>query len=581
MAVPVKTMVVEDDTLMREVLELLAASRGHEVYTCENATEALEAYGSFRPQLALVDWMMDGMDGLELCRRMRQLPGGEQTVILVVTARNQSEDLRAVLEAGADDYITKPIDAGLMEIRLAIAEQWVAQRRQRLLAQRRLEEAMARLEESNRDLLTILDGLGVGTVLTDAEGRVTFLNRLARDMLQLGPRVRPVGAHWSALFRHAGTAVQDIEAVFQEPGHRRERISVHLRDPSSPPRSLEVAIHDDPRGEHRKILALYDVTEVQLLRRKLGARGRFGHLIGKSAGMEQVFRLIQDVAQVDTTVLIEGDTGTGKELVARSIHEHSARRKGPFIAVNCAGLTDSLLTSQLFGHRRGAFTGALEDRKGFFEAASGGTIFLDEIGDIPMTVQTALLRVLQEREIIRLGDAKPLRVDVRVIAATHRDLAEEVAQQRFRADLLYRIRVARITIPPLRERREDIPLLAMAFLEELRAETGKPIEGFTSEAMGSLMAYDWPGNVRELRSAVEFALIRCHGSTILPSDLPPELAGQPPAPVSDPSAEPKNELEQIRDALRRASGNRSAAARLLGWSRATLYRRLARYRGQV
>ncbi len=578
---PLRTLVVEDDPFMRELLEVLAASRGHDVVACDNTAEALDQYRRMSPSLVLLDWMMAGMDGLELCRRMRRLPQGETTVILVVTARDQPEDLKAVLEAGADDYVTKPIDPELMGIRLAIAERGVAQRIQRRAAQGDLEQAMTRLEQNNRDLLTILDGLGVGTVLTDAEGKVTFLSQGARDMVAPSGRRPPAGGHWSALFRSAGKAVRDIEAAIRMPVRERHRVPATLQDPARPPRSLEVEVHDDPREPGRKILAIYDLTELHVLRRKLGERGRFGRLVGKSAGMEQVFRLIDDVARVDTTVLIEGDTGTGKELVARSIHESSNRRHGPFVAVNCAGLTDSLLASQLFGHRRGAFTGAIEDREGFFEAASGGTVFLDEIGDIPMNVQTSLLRVLQEREIIRVGDARPRRIDVRVIAATHRDLGEEVARQRFRADLLYRIRVARIRIPLLRERREDIPLLARTFLEELRAETGERVDAIGGDALGSLLAHDWPGNVRELRSAIEFALIRCRGSVIQAEDLPPELSPVPSSPRAAGIAPVQDELSRIREALMRTGGNRAAAARLLGWSRATFYRRLARYKDRL
>ncbi len=579
----VRAMVVEDDPLMRELLEVLLASRGHEVVACDNALEALEEYQRRPPSLVLLDWMMEGMDGLDLCRRLRSMPDGDLPVILVVTARDQPEDLEAVLDAGADDYITKPIDPDLMGVRLAVAEQSVVQRAQRRAALEDLERALARLERSNRDLLSILDGLGVGTMLLDSDGRVTFLSQVGRRMLRAG-RKPSVGLHWSALFRAGGDAVSKIEAAMQASPARRTPIPVTLERRNQPSRALEVEVHDDPRDPARRILAVYDVTEVQVLRERLAAQRRFGRLVGKSDRMQRVFRLIKDVARVDATVLIEGETGTGKELVARSIHESSHRRDRPFVAVNCAGLTDSLLTSQLFGHRRGAFTGAVEDRQGFFEAANGGTIFLDEIGDIPMNVQTALLRVIQEREIIRLGDARPRKIDVRIIAATHRDLGEEVAHQRFRADLLYRIRVARVPLPPLRARREDIPLLANTFLEELRAETGKRVEVVSEEAMRRLVTYAWPGNVRELRSAIEFALIQCRGTAILPEDLPPELSSARPETAPQPGAvaaeAEMDEPARMREALRRTSGNRAAAARLLGMSRATFYRRLSHY-GEV
>ena len=232
-------------------------------------------------------------------------------------------------------------------------------------------------------------------------------------------------------------------------------------------------VKDDPRDARGKIFFLYDVTEVHDLRRLLDERAQFHDLLGKSKAMQLVYQQIRDVARVDSTVLIEGETGTGKELVARAIHSSSHRKDKPFVAVNCAGLTESLLSSQLFGHKRGAFTGAIEDHQGLFEAANGGTLLLDEIGDIPMTVQNQLLRVLQEREIVRLGESRPRKIDVRVLAATHRSLSDEAAKGNFRSDLFYRIRVARISLPPLRDRREDIPLLAASFLAQFSAAEWK------------------------------------------------------------------------------------------------------------
>jgi transcriptional regulator with PAS, ATPase and Fis domain len=335
-----------------------------------------------------------------------------------------------------------------------------------------------------------------------------------------------------------------------------------------------VDVKDDPRDTRGKIFFLYDVTEVHDLRRLLDERAQFYDLRGKSAAMQQVYQQIRDVARVDSTVLIEGETGTGKELVAKAIHAASHRKDKPFIAVNCAGLTEALLSSQLFGHKRGAFTGAIEDQQGLFEAANGGTLLLDEIGDIPMPVQNQLLRVLQEREIVRLGETRPRKIDVRLLAATHRNLSDEVTKGNFRTDLFYRIRVARITVPSLRERREDIPLLAASFLTQFSTAASKQATEVSHEAVRLLMDHPWPGNVRELRSAIEFAVIRCRGPVIQPDDLPPEIIPPTDFATAIPGDPLSDEKARFLEALSRSRGNRALAARLLGISRATLYRRL-------
>jgi DNA-binding NtrC family response regulator len=291
--------------------------------------------------------------------------------------------------------------------------------------------------------------------------------------------------------------------------------------------------------------------------------------------MQQVFQQIRQVARVNTTVLIQGDTGTGKELTARAIHDASDRAEGPFVAVNCAALNRELAASQLFGHKKGAFTGAVSAEKGFFEAADGGTLFLDEIGDIPLDAQRQLLRVLEERAVTRIGETSSRPIDVRIVAATHRDLRDEVEAQRFREDLLYRIRIARVTLPPLRDRRDDIPLLVRRFLQDHQASTGKAVDAVSQPAMRRLIAYDWPGNVRELRNAVEYAMIQVQGDVLQVDDLPPEI--QPADAVDVPFDEADDEAGRIRAALAHTDGNRKAAANLLGISRATLYRRLDEY----
>jgi PAS domain S-box-containing protein len=445
---------------------------------------------------------------------------------------------------------------------------------ERKQAEFQLAEMFRQVEKSRNDLLSILNELRPGTAMTDQEGQIVFLSEAAEGFFgQSDANAR--GKPWDEVLLLAKEDTEKLRTHLRTPEGHRTKVPVQLENGKGRRLWLEIDVKDDPRDSRGKIFFLYDVTAVHDLRRLLDQRSRFDDLLGKSDIMQRVYQQIRDVARVDSTVLIEGETGTGKELVARAIHSSSPRKQKPFIAVNCAGLTDSLLSSQLFGHKRGAFTGAIEDHQGLFEAAHMGTLFLDEIGDIPVNVQNQLLRVLQEREIVRLGETKPRKIDVRVVAATHRKLSEEITAGRFRSDLLYRIRVARIFIPPLHERREDIPLLAAAFLAQSTAASGQNVEQISMAASRLLSEYPWPGNVRELKSAIEFAVIQCRGAVIEVEDLPPEIRSPHEREASTVLNPLTDERAKFVDALARAGGNRALAARLLGVSRATFYRRLA------
>jgi DNA-binding NtrC family response regulator len=298
-------------------------------------------------------------------------------------------------------------------------------------------------------------------------------------------------------------------------------------------------------------------------------------LIGASSAMRSVFDEISRLARVDSTVLIEGETGTGKERVARAICKAGVRAGKAFFTVNCAALIETLAASELFGHRRGAFTGAVDNHSGVFEAAGGGTVFLDEIGDIPKSQQPFLLRVLEEREVTRVGETTPRKIDVRVLAASNRSLDAEVAAGRFRSDLFYRIRVAHVIVPPLRERAGDVSLLAKRFLSQICEKSRSAPHAISEEALHALSSYPWPGNVREVKNAIEFAAIRCAGGIIQRADLPPEIIAAHAPVVGALKNLPAGEGKaRMLDALARANLNRTEAARLLGISRATLYRRL-------
>lgn len=440
----------------------------------------------------------------------------------------------------------------------------------------KLDALNRQLSCANDDMLSILNQLRLGVAITEKSGEVTFLSQSAQNFLNVS-EPEAFGTDWTKILPLTDEEKARLRFVAALPPKQRSRVPVQLQVDDGRRYQMEIEVQDDPREAERKIFYLYDVSEIYDLRRLLDEKAKFHELIGESTAMRIVFKQIHDVAQMETTVLVEGETGTGKELVARAIHYTSARKDKAFVAVNCAELSESLLASQLFGHKRGAFTGAVADHIGLFESAAGGTLFLDEIGDMPLSIQASLLRVLQEKEITRLGETKPRKIDVRIIAATHRDLSRRVAEGFFREDLLYRIRVARIHLPPLRERIEDLTLLVSWFLGQFRAASGKHQLEISSETIEFLTDYKWQGNVRELRSAIEYAVINCRGTVILPADLPPEIVGAAYAEQMPPFHADSDEKQRLVYALEKAKGNRAAAARMLGISRPTLYSRLKLY----
>jgi two-component system response regulator AtoC len=321
-------------------------------------------------------------------------------------------------------------------------------------------------------------------------------------------------------------------------------------------------------------------SENRRLREQLDARFGLEQLIGRSAPMQEVFDAIRQVGASRATVLITGESGTGKELVARAIHQLSPRVHGPFIPLHCAALSPTLLESELFGHEKGAFTGAVERRRGRFELADAGSLFLDEVGEIPAAIQVKILRVLEERKFERVGGQETIEVDVRLIAATNRDLKKMVDEGAFREDLFYRLNVVTVHLPPLRERPEDIPLLVQHFLKELAEENGKTLEGLTPEAMSLLAAHPWPGNVRELRNVIESMVVLARGETLTVRDVPAALreesrprGGLSAGPVSLDEAE----KQMILRTLKACGDNRTRAAAQLGISRRTLHRKLNEY----
>ena len=444
----------------------------------------------------------------------------------------------------------------------------------------------------NRYWKTVVDTIKEGIIIVNREGTIVAVNKAIAGLLgyKNGELIgKPCsvldcnmcnivrdqsGHHWCTLFKAGEIRMKQCTMK------KKNRQPFHLLKNAS-------LLHDEAGTVIGAVETLTDITEIiekdnqiEEFRRELRSKDGFHGLLGVSPSMTRVFDLITNAAKSDAPVIIFGESGTGKELAAEAIHESGPRKGKPFIKVNCAALSEALLESELFGHVKGAYTGAYRNREGRFEAAQGGDIFLDEIGDLPISTQVKLLRVLEDKVIERVGDHRPIPIDVRIISATNKDLRALVDKGLFREDLFFRINVIPVHLPALRERREDIPLLAEAFFRRIKLKSGKPIQGISKETMEVLMGYDWPGNVRELRSVFEYAFVTCPESLIQPHHLPSGFY-QGSRMISSPERAPVNPMDrkkqELLDALKQAKGNQSEAARILGVSRVTIWNRMKQF----
>jgi PAS domain S-box-containing protein len=425
----------------------------------------------------------------------------------------------------------------------------------------------------------ILDSVTDGVFTVDRDWRITSFNRAAEAITGVS-HDEAIGARCCDVFR---ASICESECALRETMRTDRPVlnkAIYIIDAANRklPISVSTAILRDADGEViGGVETFRDLSQVEDLRRELEGRYTFSDIIGRSPAMQALFELLPVVAESDSSVLIHGASGTGKELVARAIHDLSSRGSGRFVAINCGALPDTLLESELFGHKAGSFTDARKDKPGRFAVADGGTILLDEIGDISPAMQVRLLRVLQERQVEPLGSVDPVPVDVRVIAATHRDLAELVRNGSFREDLFYRINVFRIDLPPLCDRREDIPLLVNHFISRFNTRQNKDVAGVSDEVLNVLMRCDFPGNARELENTIEHAFVLCRSGLIELRHLPQEIvntAGLPTVGLRPGASLKSMEALHIADALRRHDGNRTAAAAELGIHPTTLRRKL-------
>ncbi|ADW17286.1 PAS modulated sigma54 specific transcriptional regulator, Fis family [Desulfobulbus propionicus DSM 2032] len=433
----------------------------------------------------------------------------------------------------------------------------------------------------------ILESISDGVFTVNHEWRIMSFNRAAEEITGV-PREEAIGRYCWEVFR--SNMCEGDCALRKTMKEGRSFVSSSTYIINSDKKRIPISVSTAPlKSESGEILGgvetFRDNTVVEELRRELSATFRQGDMVSRSRAMKKIFAVLPQIAESDSTVLIEGETGTGKEIMARSLHDLSTRRDKPFVAINCGALPDTLLESELFGYKAGAFTNAAHDKPGYFSLADGGTILLDELGETSPAFQVKLLRVLEEREFQALGSIKKERVNVRILAATNRNLEALVEQGSFRRDLFYRINIVRLPLPPLRERKEDIPLLIERFIDKMNRLRGKMLSGIEPAALERLMAHEYPGNIRELENIIEHAFILCSQGPIGLHHLPAYLHATPlstsaPAPVTAPPSASMSALhraterEAILEALERNNYNRLAAARELGMHKSTLFRKV-------
>lgn len=570
-------LIVEDEEVLRLTFARFLEQEGYEVEAASSYVEASALLDRTDFDVIVTDIVLGGQTGVDLLRHAKETIPRAQ--VIMITGEPSVETASEAVRLGAFDYLAKPVTGEALKRVVRLALEHI-----RLVSER--DEYAARTDAYRRELEAIFHAVREGIITVDDQGEIRQVNAAAGTMLGEDKNDltgRAASGVFTGSLSAAGEALEKTLVTRDEVEEFRVEVSL--------PRCGEkvFVMSTTPLGNGGAspggaVLVLRDLTHITRLEKQLASSNQYQDMIGKSAPMSEVFNLIENVAETDSTVLICGESGTGKELVAAALHYTSHRANGPFVKVNCAALAEDILESELFGHVKGAFTGAIKDRVGRFEAANGGTILLDEIGDISLRLQLRLLRVLQEREFERVGDTRPIKVNVRIIASTNKDLMKRIDEGSFREDLYYRLNVVRIELPPLRERRSDIPLLIDHLRTKFNRMFKKEIAGLSSEALDLMMRYPWSGNVRELENCLERAFIVCHDTVIQAEHLPRELLHAPQHKHGFHDAASENlhaselDRDQVLDALSRTDWNVAKTARLLGVARNTLYQRIRSYK---
>ncbi len=584
-----KILIVDDEESIRQTFAIFLTAEGYRfVKTVATFDEALEAIRQTEYDLIVSDIVLIGQSGIDLLRTIRE--SGVACPVVMITGFPNLKSATEAVRHGAFDYISKPVNKEtLLHFTRQALQHWSLENKAKLLQQEN--------EKYRRYLETIFRSVSDAIITVDANLRIIQLNETAEQWLKYQD-VEGASGFDQFPVEIGNACLDDVREVLEQ----GKEVRKHLIEWQTPDHKTKmISLNASPlRGDDEEFQGVVIVARDMLPAEPLENvenRSYFHGFVDSSPAMQEVYSLIENIGKVDTAVLVTGESGTGKELAAEALHAESSRRDKPLIKVDCVSVAENLLESELFGHRKGSFTGADRDRPGRLLQADGGTLFLDEIGDISPRTQLLLLRFLQEKTFTPVGQNEPIHVDVRVIAASNVDFQQMVKQGKFREDLYYRLKVIEIKLPPLRERAMSIPLIANHFLEIFRIQLGKKIALISDQALECMSRYSWPGNVRELRHVIERACVLCQDEVLQLKHLPEELQRpsvnevlSTPVLLPPPSipqgtvteALPAASLylsedENIINALRQVNGNKAKAAKLLGVARSTLYRQMQRY----
>lgn len=555
-----KLLIIDDEKSIRFTIKEFLLKEGYEVFATENFDEALKIINTKNIDIILADIVLGNKTGIDVLRKVNEKR--LNCPVVLFTGYPNIETASEAVRLGAYDYMAKPVEkeALLHIVRMALRHKTLVEEK----------------NKSHANLKAIFKSVKDAIITVDKDLKVIELNDAAKTICGFS-REEIIGRSFDSIPKTCcGQCIEAIKKTISE----KQPLEIYRSECKHKIRKRQlVTLNTFPLIDHQDgisgcVIIVKDETDIFDLEKELENRKRLFNIVGKDEKMQRLYSMIEYLYNIDTTVLITGESGTGKGLIAEAIHYGGVRHQKPFVKVDCSALTESLLESELFGHTKGAFTGAVANKAGRFKRADGGTIFLDEIGDISLSVQQRLLKVIEEKEFESVGDSTPIKVDVRIVAATNKNLQEKIRLGKFREDLYYRLKVVVLSSPPLRDRRGDIPSLVEYFIKKFNQKLKKNIGVISNDVYRIFMDYKWPGNIRELENVLEHSFVVCKNTVITVEDLPDEFREIESAPSVD---EGSSEYNTILQALEKTHWNKTDAANLLGISRRTIYNKIKEY----